>query len=968
MNKFDPRTEQFTRYQHDPDDPNSLSNNDVYAIYPDPTGILWLGTSDGLNKFDPKTEIFSHFRPTETLNQGIIYGVLGDSQGRLWLSGSKGLSKFDPASNTFSHFDESDGVPSLVYTPGSYHQTADGRIFFGGIGGLLTFQPDQIKDNPQVPPIVLTSFKLSNEEKALDQPLALVDEIPLTYQDEVISFEFAALDYTNPAKNQYAYKMEGFDQDWIEAGTRRFATYTNLDPGTYTFRVRGTNSTGTLNEKGAAITITIPPPPWQTWWAYSLYALAGVAAIASFIHYRTQTQAQELARQREALAQEQLLNEQLRQVDKLKDEFLANTSHELRTPLNGIIGLAESLIDGATGPLSKATQENLAMIALSGRRLSNLVNDVLDFSKLKHKTIDLEFRTVDVHALTEVVLALTKPLIGQKSLRLINQISPDTPSIRADENRMQQIMYNLIGNAIKFTPTGQVTVSAEVRSMGSNGSDASQLAITVVDTGVGIPRDQFEQIFTSFEQLDGSNERSFSGTGLGLAITKQLVALHHGEIEVDSTVGEGSCFTVLMPLSGDEAEATSVEPITIALADPEYDYEPFPLQQPHYTDGFNILIVDDEPINLQVLRNHLSLQDYAVTATLNGEEALTAIDQGLAPDLILLDVMMPGMSGYEVSQKLREDHTLFELPILMLTAKNQAKDMLAGFRAGANDYLTKPIRKGELLARVNTLLALKNGVEAHHKLLTLRQELDIAWRIQQSYLPPARPNWASLDLVCYSAPAEAVGGDFYVYHAFGPANQNRFAVAIGDTTGKGIPAAMFMAGSIASIQAILPEALSPPDLLTKLDQILAAYAQNARQNCALCYLDVILSPGAAGGATIRAANAGGVIPLIRQTDGTTTWLDVVGLPLGVGLGLDFGYTEATVTLAPGDMVVMASDGLIEAMNTSHEFLGFDRFEQIVADGPQGDSEAMLSYLRDAAADFTKGSEIHDDLTIVVLQV
>jgi two-component system, sensor histidine kinase ChiS len=411
-------------------------------------------------------------------------------------------------------------------------------------------------------------------------------------------------------------------------------------------------------------------------------------------------------------------NGELQRLDKLKDEFLANTSHELRTPLNGIIGIAESLIDGATGKLPEQTNMNLGLIASSGKRLSTLINDILDFSQLKHKTIELQIKSVGLREIVYVILTLSKPLVGQKKLQLINSISPELPPIAADENRLEQILYNLIGNAIKFTETGTVEISAELLTDNDRSSvPNSQLAITVSDTGIGIPENKLEQIFESFEQADGSTGREYGGTGLGLAVAKQLVELHGGKIWVSSTVGVGSQFTFTLPVSQNQPEVSSRKSRLIE-SDRELLTTQLAAQLPAVnalltadrespeTDKIKILIVDDEPINIQVLINSLSIENYDITQASNGLEALTLIAEGLKPDLMLLDVMMPRMTGYEVCREVRKKYSPLELPILMLTAKNQTADLVEAFNLEANDYVTKPFIKKELLARINTQIRL----------------------------------------------------------------------------------------------------------------------------------------------------------------------------------------------------------------------------------------------------------------------
>jgi two-component system sensor histidine kinase ChiS len=410
-------------------------------------------------------------------------------------------------------------------------------------------------------------------------------------------------------------------------------------------------------------------------------------------------------------------NTELQRLDKLKDEFLANTSHELRTPLNGIIGIAESLIDGATGQLPEPTIFNLALISSSGKRLSSLINDILDFSQLKHKTIQLQIKPVGMREIVSVILNFSQPLVGKKKLQLINSVASELPPIAADENRLQQILYNLIGNAIKFTESGTVEVSAELVTGNAQSPPNSQLAITVSDTGIGIPEDKLERIFESFEQADGSTAREYGGTGLGLTVAQQLVELHGGKIWVSSTVGVGSKFTFTLPVSESQPEFSSRQPRLTEgyriLITPEFAPESSIINSPvlaksefRESERLKILVVDDEPINIHVIINSLSREKYEITQASNGLEALNLIQSGFKPDLILLDVMMPQMTGYEVCREVRKKYSPLEMPILMLTAKNQTTDLVEAFNLEANDYVTKPFIKKELLARINTQIRL----------------------------------------------------------------------------------------------------------------------------------------------------------------------------------------------------------------------------------------------------------------------
>lgn len=421
------------------------------------------------------------------------------------------------------------------------------------------------------------------------------------------------------------------------------------------------------------------------------------------------------------------MSKRLLSVDKLKNEFLANTSHEIQTPLNGMIGLAESLLDGAKGKLNKSISRDLSMITSSGRRLSSLVNDILDFSKLRSKQIRLSLKPVDFHTLTDIAVTLSQPLLAGKPVMIINSVRVDAPLVRGDENRIQQILLNLLGNAIKFTEEGEIEVRALV-------SKHNSLIVAITDTGIGIPEEHYENIFQSFEQIEGSTSRGYGGTGIGLAITKQLIELHGGEIEVRSRVKRGSTFTFTLPLSTEEdqkvadEEKETQEKVMIELEEVEEEFQR-PEALPD-NERLSLLIVDDELVNRQVLKNQLTLQNYQVSEAVNGEQALEMIlghgdKKECRFDMVILDVMMPKISGYEVCEKIREHFPPTLLPIILLTAKNQIEDLLMGFTVGANDYLIKPFSKHELIARLQThaqLLKANRELDAHGHFLEQRVE------------------------------------------------------------------------------------------------------------------------------------------------------------------------------------------------------------------------------------------------------
>ncbi|CAM2068680.1 Response regulator [Sulfidibacter corallicola] len=413
-------------------------------------------------------------------------------------------------------------------------------------------------------------------------------------------------------------------------------------------------------------------------------------------------------RREEAQAQERLVAE-LRKVDRLKDEFLANTSHELRTPLNAIIGLTETLLHNEDENLSVEARQNLRLMLYSGQRLTNLINDLLDFSKLKNDDLSLVPKSISPYEMVELTFRLTETLLGGKDVRLVNELPKGVPAIHVDEYRLQQILINLVGNAIKFTERGSITVAAYVED--------DWMRLSVNDTGSGIADTQLDTIFEPFYQADGSEERHYGGTGLGLSITRKLVELHGGKIGVRSKEGEGTTFWFTLPLSQRDAEP--LEGFTFTIAKPitmteSADFEALPPNEDLdrvsqrlvelEPQSFHLLAVDDDAVNLRVLEQHL--KDFQVTRVQRGADAIKLIEEGRRFDLVLLDVMMPQVSGIQVCRKIRSLYGPHELPVLLLTAKNQVGDLVSGLVAGANDYLTKPLSRAELIARVHTHLEL----------------------------------------------------------------------------------------------------------------------------------------------------------------------------------------------------------------------------------------------------------------------
>lgn len=609
-------------------------------------------------------------------------------------------------------------LPQAILTT---YTDVDEAIWLGTSRGLFRYLP-QSKTNLITPHSVYIRqvvvgedsllFKGTNYELRADSSRISVrnpninQNTVLSFANRSIAFYFAAQSYSDENQNEYQHFLRGFDKGWSVWTTESKKEYTNLPKGDYRFFVRSKDVYGTVSES-ASFSFSIRPPWWQTIWAY--LALAAISGAIMWLvgNNMKKKHVIQLRRKQEELEREQRLNEKLRQVDQLKDQFLANTSHELKTPLQGIIGLSENLLDKEN---NDAKKEELAMIISSGKRLSKLVNDIMDFAKLKNDEVHLRLKPVDMHVLIDIIIKVHAPLIKGKPLKLINLIPPYLPPVEGEEDRIEQIMYNLVGNAIKFTESGTIKVEAR--------REKGMMEIAVTDTGTGIPEDKKEAIFQEFEQVDGTVQRKFAGTGLGLSISKRLVELHGGQMWFESELGKGTTFFFTLPISKkqpalSEQEKAQVRPSQMT---PIISRGEIPLSTGvSSSNEVQVLIVDDEPINQRVLRNHLSDMQISITTAMNGDAALDAINSGTNFDLVLLDIMMPKMSGYEVLEQIREKYLPSELPIIIVTAKNQVQDLVHGLAIGANDYLGKPFSKDEFLARVRTQLNLHNINQATGK-------------------------------------------------------------------------------------------------------------------------------------------------------------------------------------------------------------------------------------------------------------
>jgi two-component system sensor histidine kinase ChiS len=653
-------------------------------------------------------------------------------------------------------------------------------------------------------------------------------------------------------------------------------------------------------------------------------------------------------------------NRELRRLDILKDEFLANTSHELRTPISGMMGLAESLLAGSAGPLDDAARRDLDLIVRSGRRLTGLVNDILDFSRLKNRDITLEFAAVDLHAVAELVVSTLRPVLEKKGLEARNLVPPESLFAEADVNRLQQVFMNLVGNAVKFTERGSIAITAK-----EDPASPGMIIVSVEDTGIGIPGEKMGVIFESFEQADGSISRVYGGTGLGLSIAKKIVELHGGTIRAESIEGRGSVFTFTLRRA-DQAAAPARQSLSgmngAALPLPvfeELSAGALPAGPQRGRGARTILVVDDDAVILRVLSNYLTLAGYAVTTSLTGTGALEILEAGAVPDLIILDVMLPRVSGYDIARTIRKTHPPHLLPIIMLTARSMPADVVAGIQAGASDYLTKPVHREELLARVANLVSMKESAREHGELSLLKRDLDIAHEIQQSLILREIPSVDGASIaIRYQAMTE-LGGDFYDIQSPG---DGTLAVLVADVSGHGISAALICSMLKVAYAFHFNETADPGALFGMINSTVCGFTSG--QFITACFARVDI-----GKKKITYSNAGHWPIMVLHRGGEVEYALDDGIPFGWDPGARYGARE--YSLRSGDRVLLYTDGIVECRNSSGAMFGTERL--IGAAGPSGaapageSADSVMAALKDWAGTDGK-SGFNDDITLAIIDI
>ncbi|AOM79417.1 hybrid sensor histidine kinase/response regulator [Pedobacter steynii] len=719
----------FVHYKYEEGNVNSLINNVVYDLMEDSYGFIWIATRDGLSRLNPATKQFRNFDIKDGLAEKATLKIVEDHQRNLWLSTANGLfnvivkpQRHHDFSYTFHKYDEHDGLQGTAFNANAGYKTRTGDLLFGGANGFNLFQPGHIKTDHSKPGITFTDLQIENKSVGigediggrviLDKSITATSAIELKYSQNGFALEFAALNYFNPQKIRYRYKLEGFDVDWQEAQPdSRRATYTNIDPGTYFFKVMSTDATGNWVNNEATLEIIILPPFWRTWLAYVGYVLL-IGGTLFYIRHR----GIERLKKEFLLRQERQQAHRMHELDLMKIKFFTNVSHEFRTPLSLIITPLEKLIGHNVIP----KKQELQLIHRNAKRLLNLVNQLLDFRKMEVQELRLQLKAGNVISFIQELCLAFNDIAEQKQIAFIFHTEAKQLMVAFDHDKVERVVFNLLSNAFKFTPEGgKVTVELMVTEQDQ---EKSTLILRVTDTGIGMEADKTEQIFERFFQNDMPDSIVNQGSGIGLSITKEFVKLHDGIIHVNSVLNEGSVFEVsllLATVSESESafEASSQEkPSAGGNDEPDSSADQSRLpEEPGEEQGsikeqaFTwkskkqiIVLVEDNDDFRFYLKDNLTAH-YQVLEASNGKEGWQKI-LSAHPDLVVSDVTMPGMNGTELCQKIRSDKRTAHLPVVLLTALTNEDQQLIGLETGANDYITKPFNFEILLSRIKNIL------------------------------------------------------------------------------------------------------------------------------------------------------------------------------------------------------------------------------------------------------------------------
>lgn len=711
-----------------------LSSTSIYSLKESLKGknsddseqtILWVGTSSGLNKLIIKSTLDINkldasntkvivYNNENGLADNFIKSILEDENGNLWLGTNAGISFFDIEKESFNNYSTPDGLRGNDFNSESALYSKNGLMYFGGTEGLNVFDPQNITQSDFIPPIVLTEFQVFNqpvyisEDSPLKENILIAKEIILPYSQNVFSFQFSALDYNSPQSIQYIYKMEGFDKDWINSGDRRFITYTNLNPGNYIFKVKASNSDGVWSENYKSVSVTILAPWWRTDWAYIMYVLIIIGGVYSIRRIEMNR-----SRLRNELKMREFEANKRRELENLKSRFFANLSHEFRTPLTLIRGPIDELINNKAGDNQL---EYYQLIQRNSEKLQELIDQLLELTQLENAAIPLKAKQENLTSLLRGLLYSFESLAKEKDIWISFTAASDKLICWVDRDKLEKIINNILSNAFKFTSAkGEISVTISQQSF-----DGNEYAILkVADTGIGIPKDKLKNIFDRFYQVDDSSRKKFGGSGIGLALVKELVDLHKWTIDVKSEVGKGTEFYLRIPLSDDylnESEKDLEEIIEQKLVkneiqtidgdkshslDEEIEQEILEKNKLAGTKPLILIVEDSEDVRSYL--TGLLKNDYRINEATDGEDGIKKSTE-MMPDLIICDVMMPSMDGFEFCKKIKTDWQTSHIPVILLTAKASAENKIEGLETGADDYLTKPFSSTELLIRIRNLL------------------------------------------------------------------------------------------------------------------------------------------------------------------------------------------------------------------------------------------------------------------------
>lgn len=709
---YSPVTREFKRHFNNAESPE-LKSDVVFAVKADRKGNIWIGTrGGGLCVFNPAKNTFRRYTDKDGLSNNTINAILIDNNQNVWASTNAGISKYDVTKSKFFNYNVFDGLQEGQFNPGSaLYNDLGGYMCMGGTLGLNIFYPDQIKDVLKKPEIMLTGLSLFNKpikvndstdgKPVLKQVLSQTDQIVLKNNQNVLTFEFVALNFSYPEKNTYAYKLEGFDDDWNFVGNQRAATYRYLAPGKYVFKVKASNVENVWDDAYASVGIEIKYPFWQTPWAYVLYTIT-LAAVSLMIY--TSRRKQLSLRRRLKIEKNQRRHE--RQLVQQKLTFFTEISHEFKTPLTLMIGPLEEMLSKETGLTPEGRK--LKMVYRNAHKLLNLINKLLDYRKIESGNILLKVKEDNIVAFVEEVYIAFKELANHKHLKF--HFYTDQPVIMLwfDKEKLEMVLNNILSNSFKYIGKGDeisVHVARQVTDKYPNG----RAVIKIRDNGIGIPKKHLGNIFDWFYKGDSSGTMN---SGIGLSLAKKLVHLHKGEIFVDSVEGNGTVFSIKIPLGKDhlkpdeivmEAEADQL------LPDIKSDnvHESMLLQEAvEYASNKKglkcILIIEDDEEIRTFLKEYFET-NYRILESSNGREGLE-LAVNMPPDLIISDIMMPELDGIDFCKTIKSNIKTSHIPVVLLTAKTSLTHQKEGIGTGADAYITKPFSPDILSLTVSNLL------------------------------------------------------------------------------------------------------------------------------------------------------------------------------------------------------------------------------------------------------------------------